>query len=329
MLRGRHWVTMAGLVLALGLFASSAAGQTVPGDTAQTDNGTMEIDSYVLPGDTVFPEGIDYDAETGDYFVSSTTDGTIFRGYDRDGTASVFLPGGTDGRTTAIGLKVEGSRLYVSGGGTGQMFVYDTVSGNMLARFSNGKSPTFVNDVIVIESGDAFFTDSQNPFLYRVFQDNAGQWQMEEWIDFTGTALVYQQGFNVNGIAASSDGRYLVLVQSNTGKLFRVSVATKEVMEINLFGETVPAGDGILLRGRALYVSQNMLGQITDVRLTPDLSMGLVVSRTRPPSLTYPTTIAQAGDDLLVVNSQFNNRGEGRQPVLPFTVSRVPMPINP
>jgi Cu-Zn family superoxide dismutase len=289
----------------------------------------MKIDNYVLPGDRVFPEGVAYQAETGDYYVSSTTDGTIFRGYDRDRTASIFLPGGTDGRTAATGLKVdEEGRLYVSGAGTGQMFVYDTTSGSLLASFNNGRQPTFVNDVAVTKPGEAFFTDSQNPFLYRVFMDNAGQWQSENWLDFTGTPLVYQQGFNVNGIAASHDGRYLVVVQSNTGKLFRITVATKEVMEINIFGETVPAGDGILLRGRALYVLQNQLGQIADIRLAPDLSMGLVVSRTQYPSLTYPTTLAQAGDDFLVVNSQFNNRGEGRQPVLPFTLSRVPMPLN-
>jgi Cu-Zn family superoxide dismutase len=329
MLRVRHWTAIATAVLALGLIASSAAGQTAPGGTGQSSDQPSKIDSYVLPGDMVFPEGVAYQPETGDYYVSSTTDGTIFRGYDRDKTASVFLPGGTDGRTSATGMKVDKQgRLFVSGAATGQMFVYDTVSGALLASFNNGKSPTFVNDVALTDSNGAFFTDSNNPVLYRVFMDSAGQWQVENWLDFTGTPLVYQQGFNVNGIAASQDGRYLVVVQSNTGKLYRITVATKAVMEIDLFGATVPNGDGILLRGRALYVSQNEAGLIADVRLTPDLSKGLVVSRTGSPSFGYPTTIAFAGDDLLVVNSQFNNRGPGLQPVLPFTLSRVPLPLN-
>jgi sugar lactone lactonase YvrE len=149
---------------------------------------------------------------------------------------------------------------------------------------------------------------------------------MEEWLNFTGTPLVYQQGFNVNGIAISSDGKYLIVVQSNTGKLFRIDVATRAVTEINLGGETVTNGDGILLDVRTLYVVRNQQGLIVKILLSEDLSSGTVVSSSTDPSLTYPTTIAKAGDRLLVVNSQFNNRGEGKQPVLPFTVSSIPAP---
>ena len=47
------------------------------------------------------------------------------------------------------------------------------------------------------------------------------------FLDFTGTALQYTAGFNVNGIAATPDGRYLVLAQSNTGKLYRVGVCDR------------------------------------------------------------------------------------------------------
>ncbi len=48
-------------------------------------------DRYILPGNAVFPEGIAYQPRTGDFFVSSTTDGTIFRGNLRDKLARVFL----------------------------------------------------------------------------------------------------------------------------------------------------------------------------------------------------------------------------------------------
>lgn len=40
---------------------------------------------FVLPGDAVFPEGVAYQPSTGDFFVSSTSDGTIFRGNVRGG----------------------------------------------------------------------------------------------------------------------------------------------------------------------------------------------------------------------------------------------------
>src|SRR5688572_17332202 len=75
---------------------------------------------YILPGETVFPEGVAFDQRTGFFYVSSTTDGTIFRGELSEEMTSVFLPGGQDGRTTAVGLKVDDQgRLFIAGGGTG------------------------------------------------------------------------------------------------------------------------------------------------------------------------------------------------------------------
>jgi Cu-Zn family superoxide dismutase len=291
---------------------------------AEVRNGSRR---YVLPGNAVFPEGVAYQPSAGAYFVSSTTDGTIFRGNLGEPAATVFLPPGSDGRTTAVGLKVdERGRLFVAGGGTGQMFVYDIASGGLLGKVNNGKSPTFVNDVAVTSAGDAYFTDSMNPILYKVSADANGQYTLENWLDFTGTALVYQQGFNLNGIAASDDGKYLIVVQSNTGKLFRIEVANKAVVEINLGGATVTAGDGILLNGRTLYVSRNQQGLIVKIQLAEDLASGSVVSSTSDPLLAYPTTLAWADGRLLVVNSQFNKRGPGLQPDLPFTITSIPAP---
>jgi len=282
---------------------------------------------FILPGNTVFPEGIAYQPSSGAYFVSSTTDGSILRGTLHDAAATVFLPAGGDGRTTATGLKVDSrGRLFVSGAGTGQMFVYDATTGGLLGKVSNGLTPTFINDVAVTSAGDAYFTDSNNPILFKVAADANGQYTLESWLDFTGTALTYQTGFNLNGIAASEDGKYLIVVQSNTGKLFRIEIATKAVTEINLGGATVTNGDGILLNGKTLYVSRNQQGLIVKLQLSDDLMSGSVVSSTTDPLLAYPTTLAWAEGRLLVVNSQFNKRGPGLQPVLPFTITSMPAP---
>ena len=35
--------------------------------------------------------------------------------------------------------------------------------------------------------------------------------------------IVYQAGFNVNGIDATPNGKRLIIVQSNTGQLFKVN----------------------------------------------------------------------------------------------------------
>ena len=87
--------------------------------------------------------GIAYQRSTGDFFVSSTTDGTIYRGNVAQRTAQPFLPGNTDGRTTATGLKIDRQgRLFVCGAGSGLIFVYDTQTKALLAKLDTGSEPT-------------------------------------------------------------------------------------------------------------------------------------------------------------------------------------------
>lgn len=280
--------------------------------------------SYALPGEAVFPEGVAYNAASGLFYVGSTTDGAIFEGDVASGEVTVFSEGGADGRTTAIGMKVDDQgQLWVAGGGTGQMFVYNTSDGSLVANFTTPEAEaTFINDVIITPSG-AYFTDSFRPYLFRATDTSGGQ--LEPWIDFTGSALEYAEGFNLNGIAATEDGSSLITVHSGRGELYRIDIETQEVAQIDLGGATVTAGDGILLVGNTLYVSRNSAGEIVPVELSEDLSQGTVGTAFSDPSLIYPTTIAAVGDGtLLVVNSQFNNR-EGT-PVLPFSVSQIPIP---
>jgi sugar lactone lactonase YvrE len=308
----RTGLILVALALALATLALPAAAETR---------------RYTLPGDAVFPEGIAYQAGAGDFFVSSNTDGTIFRGNVAGDAASVFLPAGGDGRTSATGMKVDSQgRLFISGAATGQMFVYDIASKALIARFADGKTPTFINDVTVTPAGVAYFTDSNQPVLYRLSPNGAGGYNYEEWLNFTGTPLTYGAGFNLNGIASSADGQHLVVVQSNTGKLFHINTATKAVQEINLGADTLTAGDGIFLRGNTLWVSRNAQALIVTLDIAPDWSAARVVSTFTDPGFQYPTTIAVTGSRLLAVNSQFDKRGPGLTPQLPFNVVAVDLP---
>ena len=65
------------------------AGGATQGETTQASSGAV---TYALPGEEVYPEGIAYRPETGEFFVGSTTDGTILRGVVGGGDeAEVFL----------------------------------------------------------------------------------------------------------------------------------------------------------------------------------------------------------------------------------------------
>ena len=281
---------------------------------------------YVLPGDNVFPEGIASQASTGDFYVGSTTSGTIYRGNVASSVVEAFLPGGVDGRTDVRGLKVGNGRLYLAGGPTAQLFVYDIASKKLLGKFATGLTPSFVNDVTIAPNGDAYFTDSNSPAIYRVAADVTAANAFARWIDLAGSPIVYAQGFNLIAIAASADGKYLVTVQSNTGKLFRIDIGTKQVAEIATGGEPLLGGDGLLLDGQTLWVMRNAVATLVTLRLTPDFGSATIVSADKDADFDFPTTFAQVGNNLLVVNSQLNKRTANQPPTLPFTVVSIAAP---
>jgi sugar lactone lactonase YvrE len=310
--------------------ASPAAQQAVPASTALPGGGRV----FALPAGGGFPEGIAYDAATGDFYVGSTVDGTIYRGNVERGTVDVFVPG-QPGRV-AVGLAfAEGGRLFVAGGDTGAVAVYDTGTGQQLLEVANGLAPnTFLNDVDVSPSGDAYITDSFNPLLFRLpataIPAGVGtpapvptKDALEVFVDFTTTGFdLVQSGFNANGIVATPDGRFLLIVQTNTGALYRVDTATGETIQVDLGQGSLPGGDGLELAEQTLWVVRG--GQITRVELSPDFATGTVGASFADPSFTDPTTLAGFDGCLLVVNSQFSQQ-QG-QPQLPFTVSGVPIP---
>ena len=251
------------------------------------------------------PEGIATVGET--FYVGSIPTGAVYRGNVITGRGQVLVPGGP-GRA-ATGMKVASGQIFVAGAGTGNAYVYDARTGADVATFDlTDASATFVNDVVVTDSA-AWFTDSLQPVLYRVELDADGRASAQSAVSTLEYAadgdLQYQAGFNVNGIDATPDGDTLVVVQSNTGRLFTVDPATGDTALIDLGTESVPNGDGILLRGNQLYVVQNRLNLIAKIILAPDLSSGRVAVRLGHPDFDVPTTIGAVGSWLYAVNARF------------------------
>ena len=285
--------------------------------------------TYTIPGNAVFPEGIAYDSTSDYFYVSSTTDGTIFRAKTTDTAMTSYLAAGGDGRTSATGMKVDSQgRLFVSGASTGALFVYNTEDGKLIKKFQVATPPnTFINDVALTSDDQAFFTDSTSPNLYRVYTNNNDELVEETFLTFTGTPLTYQSGFNLNGIVVTSDDDYLIVTQSNTSKLFRITIADKSIVEINLNGQKL-SGDGLLLDGQTLYAVRTGTSgarELATFTLSADYKSATLVKTFTDPSFGYPTTIATTDDQVLVVNSQFDKRSANPNPVLPFTISSIPL----
>jgi Cu-Zn family superoxide dismutase len=280
---------------------------------------------YALPTPPIqFPEGVSYDEVSGRYYVSSQGNGAIVTGFLKGGEADVLAAPGDAGRTSANGLDTDRRwrRLWVATGQLGRLDLLNPRSGATLHSFAMAQG-SYANDVAVTRRA-TYVTDSLQPTLWRV-RASARSGGAQPWLDLTTTPLVYSSGFNLNGIEATRDGRWLVAVQSNTGKLWRISTRTKRVREIVL-AEPVTAGDGLVLRGRTLWVVRNSFRELAKVKLSRKLTSAKIVSRTTDPSFRFPTTADIAKGRMLVVNSQFDRRMGGTPPDMPFTLSSVPVP---
>ncbi|MEV4114782.1 hypothetical protein [Nonomuraea sp. NPDC049695] len=316
-------VIRAGVVWWAGFLALA----TFAGGPVSASNGRSTF-LYQVPGDLVFPESVAVDATREVFYVSSAYDGTIYRGRKGRRELETFLPAGADGRTTAQGLRLEPSgHLYVAGGVTGQMWVYDTLTRSLVRRFDTGITDgVFINDVALDREGNAYFTDSFTPVLWRIpaaeVKSSAVAGGAERFIDLSHTVVRYQDGYNFNGIALERDGRSLLTVQTNTGKLFRVGLADRQVSELAVGHGPLFGGDGITFLGDRLLVTRHSPDQLDLLDVTGNSA--IVVRSYTDPTFHHVASSAAFGDRLLVVNAQFD-RYYSANPDLPFTVSAVPL----
>ena len=266
------------------------------------------------------PEGVASDA--GDHlFVGSIPTGAIVR-IDAHTRAREIVVRAREGRSAA-GLSLRHHKIYVAGGETGQAYVYNTRTGRSLASVQLTDRPSFINDVVVTRRA-AWFTDSFNPFLYRVpVRRNGTPGNLNHVRAVPLRGVQYTSGFNVNGIDATAGGRRLVIVQSNTGSLFSVAPRTGRATEIDLGSENVVNGDGILLDGRTLFVVQNFDNRMAVVRLSRGLRSGDVVRHINDEDFDVPTTVAEKGDRLYVVNARFLTPPTPRTP---YWLAIIPKP---
>lgn len=265
------------------------------------------------------PEGIAIRAGTPEFYVGSIPTGAVYKGDLRSGEGEVLVEG-REGRA-AIGLKVDRDRrLFVSGGPTGKAFVYDARDGGDLAEYTLAPAgASFINDVVVTPRG-AYFTDSRSAALSVLPLDDDDDDLPDQddvrSLPLTGDfqAVPGPDAFNLNGITSNRSGSHLIAVQSATGKLFLIDPRTGVTDEIEVAGAaSFPNGDGLLLKGRRLYVVQNFFNQVSVVQLSQDMTSGTLLRVLTDPALDVPTTIARSGSRYYVVNARFGT------PVTPET----------
>ncbi len=273
-----------------------------PVAAAQTYGAPSYPETIPLP-DGWQPEGIATGLGNQFFAGSRSATGGIFKGNLKTGRGAVLVQGGG----AATGMKVDRrNRLFVSGADTGQARVYRPGNGKLLRQYTLVSGASFINDV-TLTRGAAYFTDSVNQQLYVLKLKRHGRLPAKaKTLPLTGD-LQYDNDastFELNGIAAAGHDR-LITVQSRTGTLFLVNARNGRAHAIDLGGGSVPNGDGILLRGRTLYVVQNQDNKIAVIHLKKGLRRGEIKRSLTDSDFDVPTTIASKGGFLWAVNARF------------------------
>ncbi len=254
-------------------------------------------------------------------YVGSLADGDLYAFDVRSGKGSVISEGPG---TSSVGLKVDTKRdrLYVAGGGTGTARVVDVASGEIVADYPLTDGPAFINDVVLTKKA-AYFTNSAAPEVYRVPITKNGQLPDADSIRTLELRGDFEQpdGFGANGITRTPDRKALLVVNSADGTLFRVAIKGKRAGSarlVDLGGQSLSNGDGMLQRNRTLYVVRNRLNKVVELRLDKAGLSGRKVGVQRSAGFDVPTTIASRGGRLYLPNARF---GTEPTPDTTYTVS--------
>ncbi|HEY7723519.1 MAG TPA: hypothetical protein VIB11_16905 [Pedococcus sp.] len=269
--------------------------------------------SVPLPDDFA-PEGIAV-GEDATFFVGSLWDGDIYRGDLRTGKGSLLVD---TANRQAVGLKVQDrddrpDRLWVAGGLTGRVFVYNARTGAGVAdiRVAN-PGAALLNDLVVTEDA-VYVTDSFTPQLFVVPLRGSGRIGTPRTLPVTGPAADSGGTFpGLNGIEATRSGERLIVNNTVLGGLYTVDPETGASEQVDLPDGAINPGvaDGLLLQGRTLWVVENATNRLVRLRLAADLSSGVVAEVVDNDDVgglfRVPTTVARHGDDLALVNARFD-----------------------
>lgn len=275
--------------------------------------------AFSLADKTLIPEGIAWDATTGDFFVGSIAQRHILR-VDARGKATPFSSA-ADGLQPILGIAVDSQRRLlhaVSTSGLTEAGRKSPINEVVTYDLKAGKKQTAVriaeavqlNDVAVAPNGDLYATDS-----------NAGSvWRIRD-----GKAQIFMpSGFTrgTNGVAISADGK-TVYVAHSTGMVRLDADSAKLDRMPPPPRQTVAAIDGLYFHQGDLLGIQNVTnpGRVIRMRLSKDgttITSVETLQSHHHPAFDEPTTgVVVRGDFYVLATTQvarFNEKGQIEKP---------------
>ncbi|BDD05403.1 hypothetical protein [Aureibacter tunicatorum] len=285
---------------------------------------TVDVQQIVLEKENLFPEGIAYDLESKQVFLSAYKEGAIYS-YDHKGQlVKVFE---SDLMISPGGVKIDQKRnlMYVAVGAIGvsdkyanaengaltALAVYDLKTKeqvNWIDLTSLGELPCYGNDICLDQYGNVYMTDSQRPVVYKISKEGEAE-VLAQSDQFSGFP------FNLNGITYHPDG-FILTVQMGSGILFKIDTETGSVAEV-AHDTDLRGGDGInLINENQLIVAQAYevqedgswsLGALKMLETDNDWSSASMTFKTTK-GMNGPTNTEVINDNLLVVQSYIGSK---------------------
>jgi hypothetical protein len=303
----------------LRLLAVALLGLTLAAPLTSTAQARQFPDRIELPNGFQ-PEGITIGRHATAY-LGSLADGDILAVSLRTGKRTLISEGSGAG-FPSVGLKIDKhGRLFVAGGPAGTGRVIDVRTGKRIRNYQFTTAPSFVNDVVLTRHY-AWFTDSMQAQLYCVplgRHGTPGRPSSFVTLPLTG-AWKQVDGINANGIGQTPNRRALLVINSTSGVLFRVNPQSGRATKVDLGGTSLTAGDGLLVRGRTLYVVRNQFNKVAVIKLNARGTSGELVKVLTSRGFDVPTTVAALGNSLYLPNARFNTPPT---PDTPYWITRI------
>lgn len=249
---------------------------------------------------------------------NGSVDGSIYKMDLRSGEGEILVdaePGfDIDTECHKLGMRVDPrtNYLFVAGCINGDAYVYDADSGEEIMHYQfTPQYASVINDIAITKDA-VYFTDFAQPFLYRLpLSKNGGIPAAED----AATAIPLSGDWiagefpAANGIAATPNGKTLIVGHSGLSKLYKVDPDTGYSEEIIVDPPLPEFGfiDAIVLHEDTLFVLSPFPEGVHVVTLSEDMLSGVITAFITDPDLDGSASGAIFGDSLYVNNARYFN----------------------
>ena len=258
----------------------------------------------------IVPEGVAWDGKRSELLVGSMHQRAVFAADSQGKTRQVVAPA-QDGLLGVLGIAVDAQRdrLWVASAvvpfirgftpelmGTSALFGFDLATGKTLGRWNPPGTNAQLNDLIVLDDGSVYVTDSINGTVLRLPAGAKPGAPLEELVP-AGTFL------GTNGIVDTADGQAVYVCDFRGIHRVEIADGRRELLAPPAGVQTLGGIDGLERHGDWLMAIQNIAGpgRVWALRLTAG-GRGIDTARVLDaghPRYRGPTTGAIAGDRFL------------------------------